>query len=1065
MIRVLALLAALPFASIANAQTPALPLAPARALEFTTREATWMQLDLSPDGKTILFDLLGDIYALDSAGGIARPLLSGMAFERNPVFSPDGKRIAFISDRSGVTNLWVANADGTGLRQLSQDTALTLYAAPAWSPDGRNVYVSRAVHSVLAFELWQFPAAGGAGTVVVKAQPNGNDDWDKRVNAMGAVISPDGRYAYYATKLGHTWTEGDPPNWTIARRDLAQGTDEPFLTPLGGAIAPQLSHDGKQIAYATREGGRTALRLRNLETGEDRRIAWPLDRDGQEGGYYDGLLPRFVFAPDDRSIVFSVDGGIRRLDLAGGKATAIAFEAPVRLDLAASTRVRQREETGPVRPRIAQAPKLSPDGRQIAFTALGALYVQRDGAAPRKLVAEDAFQPNWSPDGRTLTYVTWNPAGGSLWTIPATGGTPRRLASGAFFTEPLFTPDGSGVVAMRANHYDRLRALTELDPDRPTDIVRFAAAGGKVSMVAHVAGARSPAFSLDGRLWFYGAGSLQSLDFASGTVRSEVSIVARAMGQYVGVPLPVQDAQISPDGTRILARAASQLYLVDMPARTGGKPATVNVSIPGAARARLTRDGADFFGWAQQGASITWSVGSTFRTVATAAAEAGGTGAAEAAARNASLAVAVPRDVPQGTLVLRGATVLPMEGEARIEDADVVIQGDRIAAIGRTGTVAIPAGATVRDLRGRFIVPGFIDAHAHFFGIRRGIHERGYWEFAVNLAYGVTSTLELQPFTTDIFAYQDMIDAGMMPGPRVWSTGPGVFVNSEIHSRADAMDVLRRYREHYRTRNIKAYMVGDRAARQFVIQAAQQLGMMPTTEGASDLVLGLTHAIDGFAGNEHSLPVTPLRDDVIRLLAASRIGYTPTISVLYGGGPGLFDFIIRKHPEQDAKLRTFTPGPVLAEKLRNRHWMTDAAQSWPRFAADAVRLQRAGGLVGIGSHGEIQGLGLHWEMQALAGGGATPMEVLRAATIDGATIIGHADDVGSLVPGKFADLVVLEADPLADIRNTMAIAAIVKNGRVYDPRSLASDWPEPRASPPRWFDEVLSPTPGLSAAE
>jgi imidazolonepropionase-like amidohydrolase len=104
-------------------------------------------------------------------------------------------------------------------------------------------------------------------------------------------------------------------------------------------------------------------------------------------------------------------------------------------------------------------------------------------------------------------------------------------------------------------------------------------------------------------------------------------------------------------------------------------------------------------------------------------------------------------------------------------------------------------------------------------------------------------------------------------------------------------------------------------------------------------------------------------------------------------------------------------------------------------------------------------------MQALASGGATPIEVLRAATIDGATIIGHADDVGSVVPGKFADLVILDADPLADIRNTLAIAAVVKNGRVYDPRSLASDWPEPRAAPPRWFDESLSPTPGSRGAE
>lgn len=1041
----LPLVALLP-AAPASAQQ-ALPLQPAHRLSYTAREATWMQLDVSPNGRTILFDLLGDIYALDIAGGAARPLLTGMAFERDPVFSPDGKRFAFISDRSGVTNLWVANADGTGLRQLSQDGSLTLYAAPAWSPDGTSVYVSRAVHSVLAFELWKFPAAGGAGTVVVKAQPN-NEDWDKRINAMGAVISPDGRFAYYATKRGHTWTEGDPPNWTIARQNLTTGVDEPFLAPLGGALAPALSHDGKLLAYATREEHQTALRIRNLETGEDRRVAFPIDRDGQEGGYYDGLLPRFVFLPGDKALLLSIDGGIRKLDLASGAFTRIAFEAPVNLDLAAQTRVRQREETGPVRPRIAEAPRLAPDGSRIAWTALGALYVQDGSAAPRKLVDGDAFQPNWSPDGRTLAYVTWNADGGHVWTIPAAGGAPKRVSTiAAFYTEPLFGPDGHSLIVLRANHHDRLRGLTEIGTERPTDFVRLPLAGGPVGVLGRAIGPRTPHLTRDGRLWFYSPGGLRSLDIATGEIRDEVTIVARAMGQYVGVPLPVQDAQVSPDGTRILARAASQLWLVDMPARTGGKPATVNLGIPGQARARLTRDGADFFGWAQNGSTIGWSVGSTFRQLPAAA----GTGAGEAGARSILLSAEVPRDVPQGVLVLRGATVLPMEGQARIGNADVVIQDDRILAVGPSGTVTVPLGATIRDMTGRFIVPGFVDTHAHFFGIRRGVHERFYWEFAANLAFGVTSTLEVQPFTTDIFAYADMIEAGMMPGPRVWSTGPGIFVNSEIHSREDALDVLRRYRDHYRTRNIKAYMVGDRAARQFTIEAAQELGMMPTTEGASDLVLGLTHAIDGFSGNEHSLPVTPLRDDVVRLLVASNIGYTPTLSVLYGGGPALFDYVIRNRPQDDPKLRAFTPPAVIAEKLRNRHWMAEEAQSYRLFAQDAVRVQRAGGLVGIGSHGELQGLGFHWEMQALASGGATPMEVLRAATIDGATMVGHADDVGSIVPGKFADLLVLDADPSADIANARRIHAVIRGGRVYDPATLASDWPVARPAPPRWF--------------
>ena len=1044
-----AMLPAFALVSIAHAEDgTALPLAPARNLAFNADEATWMMLDLSPDGRTILFDLLGDIYALDAGGGTARPLLTGMAFERNPVISPDGKRFAFISDRSGVTNLWVANIDGTGLRQISQDQSLALYAAPAWSPDGGSLYVSRAVHSVLAFELMKFPVAGGAGVTVVKAQPNGNEDWDHRINAMGALISRDGRYAYYATKLGHTWTPDDAPNWRIARRDLATDVEE-TVVPVGGggAFRPALSHDGRWLAYGSRNGKRAGLRLRDLETGEDRWLAWPVDRDGQESGYYDDLLPRFVFTPDDKAIIAGVDGGIVRIDVASGRRTKVPFTAPVSLPLAANTRVRQREETGPVRVRVAQAPRLSPDGRQIAFTALGGLYVQAaGGGTPRRLVAADAFQPAWSPDGRSIAFVSWTAKdGGALWSVPATGGTPRRLTSApGFYSEPLFAADGKRLYVLRSAQHDRLRALAEIANERVTDLLALPVAGGAPKPVAHAVGMRSPHLTQDGRIWFYGQGGLKSVAAEGGAISDEVGIVARAMGQYVGVPLPVEDARVSPDGRRILAKAASQLYLLDMPARTAGKPALLNLSVPGVARAKLTRVGADFFNWSPNGANITWSVGDSFRRVPAASAGAG----AEAAAATTALTVAVPRDVPQGSVVLRGATVLPMEGEAAIADADVVVSGDRIVAVGRTGAVPVPADAKVQDVRGRFIVPGFIDTHAHFFGIRRGIHDRGYWEFAADLAFGVTSALEVQPFTTDIFAYQDMIDAGMMPGPRAWSTGPGVFVNSEVHSKADALDVLTRYRDHYRTRNIKAYMVGDRAQRQFTIQAAQELGMMPTTEGASDLVLGLTHAIDGFAGNEHNLPITPLRSDVIRLMAESRIAYTPTLSVLYGGGPALFDYIIEKRPQDDPKLKQWMPPAVMTEKLRNRRWLPREAQSYAQFAADAAKLQRAGGLVGMGSHGEMPGLGMHWEMQAFASGGATPMEVLRAATIDGATIVGHADDVGSIVPGKFADMVVLDADPRADIANTQRISAVMKGGRLYDPLTLATDG---RPAPDRWF--------------
>ncbi|RZJ95777.1 MAG: amidohydrolase, partial [Brevundimonas sp.] len=234
-------------------------------------------------------------------------------------------------------------------------------------------------------------------------------------------------------------------------------------------------------------------------------------------------------------------------------------------------------------------------------------------------------------------------------------------------------------------------------------------------------------------------------------------------------------------------------------------------------------------------------------------------------------------------------------------------------------------------------------------------------------------------------------------------------------------------------------------------------GMMATTEGASDLNLDLTHFLDGFAGNEHALPVTPLHDDVVTLMAFTRTSYTPTLSVLYGGWPALFEDIIHQRPQDDERVRRFMPPEVIEEKLRDRHWAPEEAQTYARFAADALRVQRAGGLVGMGSHGEVQGLGFHWEMQAYAAGGATPMEVLHAATMGSAETIGRIGEVGSLEPGKFADILIMDADPRETIANTLSLHWVMKGGRLYDSRTLDEVWPRQRPLDPAFLRAPETP--------
>ena len=592
---------------------PGLSLVPARTLDLSLHEATWMQPDVSPDGKTILFNLLGDLYAVDAQGGQARPVLTGQAFETAPVYSPDGKSIAFVSDRSGVTNLWVADADGGHPRQLSREDKLTVFATPAWAPDGSAVYVSRMKHPVLAFELWRFPADGGEGKVIVKAQPNG-EDWDNRINALGAVISPDGRYAYYAKKLGHTWTEKAPPNWSIARRDLKTDVEDVIIQGQGGAMSPALSHDGRVIVYASRWGNQDGLRLRDLATGADRWLTFPIDHDGQEQGYYYGLTPRFTFTADDKALIASVEGKLRLIDVATGAWTPIPFTVEAKIDLGPLTRVSQVEETGPVRARLIQAPSVSPDGKRFAFTALGGLYVQdlKPGSKPAKVkgAPDKAFQPRWSPDGKALVFVTWDPQGGAVWRVPAAGGKAVKLTDdGAFYTEPTFSPDGASVVALKSSQYDRLRRASEAAPDWPTDIVRLPAAGGPQQLVAHTSAARLLAFGADPkRVRFYSGAGVQSvaLDGGDAKPKAEFSALARAWSQYVGVQTPVEEVKLSPAGDKAIVRTAAELYLVDVPPAADGKTPSVNLETATSGVVKLTKIGADFFDWADGGKSIVW---------------------------------------------------------------------------------------------------------------------------------------------------------------------------------------------------------------------------------------------------------------------------------------------------------------------------------------------------------------------------------------------------------------------------------------------------------------------------
>jgi hypothetical protein len=357
-------------------------------------------------------------------------------------------------------------------------------------------------------------------------------------------------------------------------------------------------------------------------------------------------------------------------------------------------------------------------------------------------------------------------------------------------------------------------------------------------------------------------------------------------------------------------------------------------------------------------------------------------------------------------------------------------------------------------------MPGLVDIHSHM-ASPPGVHRSQLWAYEMNLAYGVTTTRNPQTGNTDVLTYSDLVETGDLLGPRIFSTGPGIFSQENIRSLEDARDVLRRYAEFYNTHMVKEYELSPRSTRQWFIIAAKELGLMPTTEGSLDLKMNITELLDGYPGHEHNYPIYPLYKDVVQLVAQSGITYTPTLIVAYGA-PWSENYWYEHYDiHADPKVRRFMPHyDVDQRSLRRPQWFRDDQYKFTQYAQQAKKIMDAGGHVGLGGHGQMQGLGVHWELWSLATGGFTPLQTLRIATLSGAEGIGLGKELGSLEVGKLADMDILDKNPLEDIRNSVALAYVMKNGRLYDANTLAEVWPRTRAAEPNWWADEAQPATG-----
>lgn len=1167
-----------------------LPLEAARKAEFTATQGTWMSLDVSPDGQTIVFDLLGDLYTLPVAGGRATRITSGMAYDAQPRFSPDGKSIVFVSDKSGGDNVWTMRLDFTDTTQVTMGNG-NLYVSPEWSPDGQFIVASRSAGPLGgAAKLEMYRVGHHAALPLIRGPVP--------LKTLGAAFSPDGRYVWYAGRTGDWQYNALFPQAQLYRYDRQLGTSTTMTSRYGSGFRPAISPDGKSLVYGTREGSQTGLRIRDLATGDERWLAYPVQRDEMESRAPLDILPGYSFTPDSRAIVVSYGGEFWRVPAEAGAATRIPFQAPVKVDVGPEVKFAYRvDTTEQVTARQIRSPIMSPDNKLLAFTAFDRMYIKEmpTGTARRVSTADAGeYHAAWSPDGKSLAYVSWDDiAGGHVWKASADGRTPpvRLTNAAALYYNLAWSPDGQRVVATRGAARDLKEAAGSFNGVLGGEFVWVPANGGAITVIAPTGSRDVAHFRLDQNDWIYAYSPAEGLvsfrwdgtdvkrhlqvsgPASNGSIGSiepddveflprRLAPVKRPLGNGTdleprGAP-PAGLVMMSPRGNRAVAQVGSHLYSVEIP-EVGGPTPDISITSPDGAPTmvrKLTDIGGEFPSWSNDGTKIRFAIGNAFMTYDLTRAEAVDdsvlqagrdrvgrglhvravldslkatrslidsltkakltipdsvktqlnvrmadsvrshgemllvqadsiTAAAKAIIARADsvrtngidsvkgdttklyrpvemrIKVTAPRDKAKGVMVLHGGRVVSMKGHEIIDAADVVIQDNRIIAIGAVGKVAIPAGAVTVDVTGKTLMPGFVDTHYHAQWLVPEIHPKQAWQYLVSLAFGVTTMRDPQTGSTDILSYQDRVETGGMLGPRIYSTGPGVFNGENIQSEEQAENVLKRYSEYYGTNTLKMYMTGNRQQRQWVIQAAKKLKLMPTTEGGLDLKLELTHAIDGYPGVEHALPTNPIYNDVVKLFRASQTTNSPTLLVSYGGPFGENYFYAKENAHDDPKMQRFVPEANLDTRTRRRGpnagdspgqagWFVDDEYVFKGHADFARRLIQDSARAAIGSHGQLQGLGYHWELWAMATGGLSNHDVLRMATIYGAEAIGMGQDLGSLEPGKMADILVLDQDPLVNLRNTVNLKYVMKDGRLYDANTLDEIGPTKRTLPPQF---------------
>ncbi|MEE8370991.1 MAG: amidohydrolase family protein, partial [Sphingomonadales bacterium] len=567
-----------------------------------------------------------------------------------------------------------------------------------------------------------------------------------------------------------------------------------------------------------------------------------------------------------------------------------------------------------------------------------------------------------------------------------------------------------------------------------TGLYRVSAEGGEIKRITRVA-AGNPHFTNEAGRIYYRHDKDKKHFLVSTNMKGDKE-------QQHAVSTFGREFRLSPDGKWLAFMENYHVYLA--PLSKTGKAIKIGPKSKAVPVTRVSVDGGLYLSWTADSKRLFYTLGPTLYEVKVSEVSkaAGSKDKFKAPKKGINLGFSVKTDKPGGRVALVGARIVTMDDDLGvIENGTIIINGNRIEAVGPAAEISVPGDAKVVDVAGKTIIPGLIDIHAHGGQGRGGVVPQQNWHNLATLALGVTTTHDPSNLSSHIFAAAEMQRAGSIVAPRIFSTGEILY--GARHELTAFVDTLEDARAHIRRLkavgaiSVKNYNQPRRDQRQQVVTAARQEKMMVVAEGGSLFHMDLSMVVDGNTGIEHSLPQAKFYADVKQLWSGTNVGYTPTMVVGYGGIAGERYWYqhteVWKHPI----LSQFVPPDVLNPRSVRRIMAPEedyfAHKDNARMGKELMEL---GVYVNIGAHGQREGLASHWEMWMFVQGGMSPMQALKTATANPAGYMGLWNDIGSLKKGKLADLVILDANPLDDIRNSDKISRVMLNGRLYEALSM-----------------------------